>query len=100
MQIPYEYQIFGQTIKVEFSETLTDEMDLVGSFSQRHNLIKLQDHTAGIKRIPSQLEESFCHELIHNIYRAMDEKKLAANEKHVDLFANLLHQALSTAKYK
>ena len=100
MKIPYEYQIFGQTIKVEFCKDLTDETNFTGSFTDRHNIIKIQENSDSIKRLPSQIEEVFCHELVHNIYRAMGEKKLASNEKHVDLFGNLLHQALSTAKYK
>lgn len=100
MKIPYEFQIFGQTVRVSFVKNLTDKTDLVGSFSDRHNEIHLQDNTDGVKRQPSQIEATFCHELVHNIYRAMDKKKLAEDETHVILFANLLHQVLSSAKHK
>jgi len=99
MRIPDQFQIFGQTITVKFVQDLTDKTDLVGGYSNRHNIIKLQTNTNGCQRQLTQIEETFFHELVHNIYQAMGEKKLSENETHVGLFASLLHQALSTAVY-
>lgn len=43
-------------------------------------------------------QQVFCHELVHAILHKMNEHKLNDNEKFVDLFGSLLHQAWVTIK--
>lgn len=99
MQIPKVFELFGQTITVEFVDDLVEEHEAYGLAILKKNTIQLQTSNAGIKRPDTQIEQTFLHELTHYIYSAMGEAKLHDNEKHIELFSQLLHQALTTQKY-
>lgn len=99
MNIPKSFELFGQTITVEFVDDLVEEQEAHGISSLKKNLIQLQSTNAIVKRPITQIEQTFLHELVHNIYSAMGETKLCNNEKHIELFSQLLHQALTTQKY-
>ncbi len=47
-----------------------------------------------------KLEGTFCHELVHIMLYFAGEHELRNNEKFVDVFSGLLHQALTTAVYE
>jgi predicted SprT family Zn-dependent metalloprotease len=64
------------------------------------NLIQLNPKDPEIGHSQAGVEQTFCHELTHSILYAMGELKLYANEKFVDLFGHLLHQALTTQEFK
>ena len=100
MQIPTEFQVFGQHWKVIYDPKLRHDTDNVGEASYRDNVIVLQSAAEGNPRIPCLIEQSFLHELVHVILDCMSEHKLRADEKFVDVFANLLHQALDSARYE
>jgi len=100
MKIPKEIHLHGQTIKIVYRKDILHEDDCVGLAVHRKNEIRLLDiKTEGLLRPVTKQEEWFCHELTHFILDHMEEKELGGNEKFVGLFGNLLHQALSSAKY-
>jgi hypothetical protein len=88
----------GQTIVVELSDKLIHNDNLVGCAVYRDNKIILQQGTPAVPVIKSQFEQTFLHELVHFILDAMGKSELRANEEFVDLFAGLLHQALTTGE--
>ena len=47
----------------------------------------------------SNVEQTYLHELTHMILAHMGEDELTGNEKFVNLFSELLYQAIETAKY-
>ena len=99
MRIPKSFQLFGQTITVEWLDRLIEDQDAVGEAHYRANRIVLQRNNDGIARPQTQSEATFCHELVHWIFFMMNEDDLRKNEKLVDVFGRLLHQALTTMEY-
>ncbi len=97
--IPTSFQLHGQTVTVRWDETLNSKDDARGLASFRGNEIRLQPRTDSVPAINCDIEQAFCHEMVHWILHQMDHK-LNDNEAFVNLFANLLHQALTTAEYE
>lgn len=96
VKIPKEFTIFGQTIKVEMVKDLTnsDGASLYGEAVYGKNLIRINTS------FPREKQEwTFLHELLHHILNALSEDNATQDEKFVDTFSGLLHQALTTAKY-
>lgn len=94
MKIPKSFALHGTTYSVVIvrPEEWEGEDEDVGYFIPMRCVIVL-------KAVNRQLmEHTFCHELVHAIVNAMGEDKLYRNEKFVDTFAGLLHQALLTAE--
>jgi len=96
MKIPKQFNLLGQTITVEMVEDLIQEDDIQGEAHYRFNRIKLQKNVKGQKRQNTQVEASFCHELVHFILEAMREEKPNNDGKFVTVFARLLFQALDS----
>jgi len=99
MKIPSSFQLMGQTITVEFDPNLIFEDDARGIAKFRQNKIILVSKD-NEKRPATQIEQAFCHELVHWILEKMNEMKLCDDEKFVEVFGSLLHQALSTGTFK
>ena len=99
MVIPVSFWLYGQKITVEMVDHLIEDADNIGESVYRKNLIKLQCNNAGIERPQTQIESTFCHELVHYILFMMEEDDLRKNEKFVDNFGRLLHQALNSMEY-
>lgn len=100
MRIPKKYRLYGIEVKVITDPCLIQREDNVGEYHSREGYILLQPNTNGYRVVRSQAEKVFCHELVHSILDAMSEEELSKNEKFVDNFGSLLHQALSTQKGK
>ena len=100
MKIPTSFQLVGQTIQVEMLDQLLENDDCVGQALYRKNLIQLQRSNATVMRPATQIEATFCHELVHWIFFVLSEDKLRKNEQLVDQIGRLLHQALSTMVYE
>ena len=100
MQIPVSFWLYGQKITVESVDHLIEDEDNVGEVLFRKNLIRLQRNNAGVTRPQTQAESTFCHELVHYILFMMEESDLRGNEKFVDHFGRLLHQALNSMEYE
>jgi hypothetical protein len=98
MVIPKEFVLFGQKIKVKIDTSILASDDAEGLALYRENTIKIAGHSAVWPQKTSREEQVFLHELVHFILYSMHEDDLRKNEKFVDVFASLLHQALITAK--
>jgi len=100
LRIPKRFQLMGQTIEVVYDASLNDVDDNVGQTRYRRNQIALQKNVEGVFRPQSKIEQTFCHELIHWILYMFGEEKLRLDEKFVDTFSGLLHQAITTMEYE
>ena len=91
MNIPSQFDLMGRTFKVNASPKLG--IDYHGLCSPDTNEIHIS------KDIPyTKMESVFFHELVHAILSLMGECELYGNEKFVETFGGLLHQAMSTSK--
>jgi hypothetical protein len=97
MKIPKKFKLHGFDIDVEFSDTLRNKTDRDGESRYRENKIILHSNKDGV--YTNQMREQvFLHELVHHILYHMyeDDQK---DEKFVECFSFLLHQALETMEY-
>lgn len=101
MKIPKEFELFGHTIRVEFVDNLIEKSSGQGASYFREMRIELHNfkQKAYDKRPIEVNQVSFFHELVHFILFFMKRDDLCEDEKLVNTFAHLLHQALKTAKY-
>lgn len=99
MRIPISFMLFGEKITVEQCDALLENDDCVGQALYRKNKIQLQRSTPSIARPTTHIEVSFLHELVHWIFKVLEEDELRKNEKLVECVGKLLHQALTTAEY-
>jgi len=98
MKIPKEFKLMGETIKVRFVSDLNYKDDFEGVSKYRDSEILIQESTNTWPRTQEQIEQTFLHELTHYILEKLNERELRDNEKFVNTFAGLLHQALTTQK--
>lgn len=96
MTIPAKFKLFAKTITVIGQSDLVKDKGLYGQADYTDSTITLQVSVAGFTRSQESIEQTFYHELCHHILYSMSEKALQNNEKFVDLFSRLLHQALTT----
>jgi len=96
-RIPKEFELYGKTIKTKFDPRLTKKRGYVGEAHFRGNRILLQTKDRETAR--ENVEEYYCHEVIHHICEAAGECRLGASETRVNTLSRLLHQFLVTAKY-
>ena len=99
IKIPTQFEIGGRTVKIKYKKNMVDESDSVGYARYRKNEIWLQEKCDGVYRHPDQIQESYCHEIVHWILNMMGENKLNDDEKMVSQFAQYLHQILKTSEY-
>lgn len=104
MKIPKRFELLGNTIDVEFSDTHFNENDEHGRASYRRNKIILQKPTESICLSDDVLNCVFIHEVIHHVLyiarNAVDDPELHSNESFVELVAQLLYQIIKTAEYE
>jgi hypothetical protein len=96
---PKQFNIFGHTIKIRYSDILLQKSDNVGETFYRTNEIVLQKNSRSVIRPDTQIQQTYLHEVMHIIFNEIGEGELRNNEKLVDLIANALHQVLTTSKY-
>lgn len=99
MKIPKKLKLFGFDIEVEFDDKLSYEQDALGLALFHKNKIILQSNNPEKPTPQVQIEKHFFHELTHWILYVIGEETLTHNEKFVDLFARVLHQAIVTMEY-
>lgn len=94
MKIPKSFQLHGTTYEVSCvpEKDWEGEADELGYFMPQQRRIVVK---AGDREI---MDHTFCHELVHAVLTHMGEDKLTRNEKFVDMFGGLLHQAMTSAK--
>ena len=108
MKIPSQFKILGKIITVKYDKNIAYKDDVSGYASYRTNEIILQPVCGGVECSQTNVEIAFMHELIHHIcYHAgaainhkLDQGNyLHQNEEFVDLFAGILHQALTSMEF-
>lgn len=97
MDIPNEIDLMGQTIKIVYDDQLVFNHDVSGQALYRQNIIKIQPSSDAFPRTRDQIETTYLHEIIHWILHIMQEEK-DDDEKFVQTFALLLHQAMKSAR--
>jgi len=101
MIIPKSFKLLGKTIDVEFDKKLDNDNAVVGRCNFRTDKIILQPYSEEIAFSNNEREQIFLHELVHWIIFTMGRNNdLGADEKFIDLFAGMLHQALNTMEYQ
>lgn len=96
--IPKSIQLHGQLIKIEESDILTSEEDALGQADYRRQVIVMQKLLTGVPITSQRQAQVFWHEVVHFILFHM-EHKLKTDEAFVNLFGNLLHQAVTSMDY-
>lgn len=89
--VPKSFCLLGHKIRVRVVPSKRWKWkDCVGYWDPRKHVIYL--HASQNK---TALQHTFCHEMVHRILDAMSHQ-LSGDEKFVDTFAGLLHQAWTT----
>ena len=100
MRIPKRFKLLAHTVEVKADPFLVQRHDNVGRALYQEDVILYQPACDGYSVSRETEEHSFVHELIHHMLVFMGEEELSRNEKFVDLFAGLLHQAFETMEYE
>ena len=97
LKIPKSFQLLGHTYVVQHVDDFGPvNGGTVGLCEFGPQVISIKKSNEGQKLSRTSIEQTFCHELVHAIYQIMGENEMCANECHVDMFAGLLHQALTS----
>ena len=91
--IPKEYPIAGFTITSCFHEDLFDETGSLADYSWGDNEIRVQPPSDGYGA-RDNINQAWCHEVIHSWSDKLDYSKMFANEKLTNDFGNALHELL------
>jgi hypothetical protein len=98
MIIPSTYKLNKTIININIDDDECTEAGAYGLYYHQDKLIVLCNKFMGKPLSKKVKEQSLTHELIHSILDEMGEDRLNKNEKFVDDFAILLHQAFKTMK--
>ena len=96
--IPILVQLGGSTIQVLKVDNGING-NKVGECSLTASTIKITTECNNKPTSNDYQEASYYHELVHGILQTMGEFDKDSDERFVEGFANLLHQAIKTAKY-
>jgi hypothetical protein len=102
--IPKEFQIYGQSIKVEIANKELSSIGDVAYADYLSNTIKLANTWNNEPVNEVALEQTFFHEFTHMLLeksgwqRRLFKDKTEEMEHFVENFSALLHQALKTFK--
>ena len=99
MKIPKSFKLFATTINVVVDNQRTDDMGVFGCYQPHNNTIVIADKYGIYNLSEDQILDTFYHEKVHSILRAMNEEELNKNEKFVDVFAKLLRQSDETVTF-
>jgi predicted SprT family Zn-dependent metalloprotease len=99
VRIPKSFNLLGKTITVEDDPRLIFTDGANGMAHYRTSRIRLQPHCHEQPVLAVDREHTFLHELVHHILVSMEQQKLNDDEKFVNLFSGLLHQAITTMEY-
>ena len=93
MNIPSEYPVGGYKINVAFTPDLMEEHNALGWYSPNKSATQLQPPIKN--EVANQnIEEAFCHEVIHSWTDKLDYPQLYRNEKFTNDMALVLYQFL------
>lgn len=100
IKIPKRFKLYAQTIEVIFNEKECTREDALGLSYNDENRIYLSELSGRANQLPDEkIEQTFHHELVHQIFDKAGYRELSKDEKLVSVFSNLLHQALNTFEY-
>jgi predicted SprT family Zn-dependent metalloprotease len=97
MRIPARFKLHAQQIEVAYDSNVDFRNDNRGEAQYRINRIALAPSSSSHPRPQTQIEQTFCHELIHYISH---HAGVELSERDTDIMGNLLHQALTTMEYE
>lgn len=95
--IPKKFSIGGQEIKIRVMKDIQVE-GAIGVYKSLANEIRVQTHLSGEAMAPSQVEQTYYHELCHCLFDHARQYELCANEELVDLMGELLYQVNKSSK--
>ena len=98
MKIPKEFEVMGNTVKVNYDDSLLQSDMFLGKYIARNNEIKILPNGSSFKRTKEQIYQTYLHEMVHCILDKMGKHELCDDEEFVDMFANLLLQVEKTKK--
>jgi hypothetical protein len=98
IKIPVEFELFGQTIKIEWDEELHNKTGTKGLSLARENRIRLQKDCKAYTHLESDIEVTYLHEVLHWVFNLLGEFDLSNDEQKVDRIAHALHQVLALRK--
>lgn len=94
-KIPERFLIFGRTIDVRLDPTLAHYDGHRGQWRRDGLEIRLQPSTKGVPKTRKNVEETFCHELVHAVTERVG---VNLSEQEVDLVGCALYQVIQTAE--
>jgi len=95
--LPKELNIGGQVIKIIIDNDLSFNSAL-GECCHVSNLIKLVDNYKNEIVPIDNIEQTLWHEIVHIILDRIGYHEISGDEKFVQSFSLLLHQAIKTLK--
>lgn len=96
--VPTKFDMLGHTITVKIRKDLYDEAECYGRWTRGKHLIELQAVNKDCTK--SFQMQTFWHEVAHAVLDNIGEEKQGEDEKYVDLWGQLIHQVLKTARTK
>ena len=98
MYEPKEFEIMGQKIKIEYSNSIKN-MGAVGLWNSDSKTITIATHTiTGAEYDEDTMKQILYHEMVHAILHYLNYDELNSDEKFVDTFGACLHQIHKTMK--
>jgi hypothetical protein len=99
-EIPKKIKVGDNWYSVEVVEALEDKYAM-GSIEFTKRAIQLNSRSQSGKRYtPTEVKETFWHELVHAILVDMGEYRLNNKEQFVEQFAIRLSRAVKSARFK
>jgi hypothetical protein len=99
-QIPRKMRVGSRTYSVEVVEAMIEKNLMGRTYSPDRNIkIGLKSNSTGRVYRPSEVHDTFWHEVVHAILHDMGEDALNRNERFVTRFANRLTKAIETARF-
>ena len=99
MRIPQRFKLFGQTIEVVDDTTLAADNQM-GFADYHRGLVLLLPISESFRASEITREQTFCHELVHHLFRSAGVPDKLHCERTVEILGCLLHQALTTMEYE
>jgi hypothetical protein len=90
----------SRTYSVEVVEAMIEKNLMGRTYDPDRNIkIGLKSNSTGRVYKPTEVHDTFWHEVVHAILHDMGEDSLNKNERFVTRFANRLTKAIETARF-
>lgn len=104
-KIPSKFSILGIEHKVIFDEDVCKKASAYGLFVSNPKTVYLTkklwyDNETFALLNDDAIAQTFWHEIVHAILKAMNEDELFENEKFVDIFAGMIYQVIKSSEYE